>query len=104
MPLIVLALGLLGASPEETAADHNEARAGVHVAMAESPLVVTSDSMQYCHDLDSRVMKALATYKPASASTPDVRELEAQGVALCQAGHLLPGIARLRNALSIVKH
>lgn len=77
-----LLLGLLLAMPAE----------------AEPPLRVTTDSPEYCLMLARR----LAT--EPKAEDPAIRDLVADGLRLCEDGHIRTGIAKLRRALRLVFH
>jgi hypothetical protein len=67
-------------------------------ARAEHPLRVTTDSPEYCLMLVRRLAA-----QPASAQ-PTIRHLVADGLRLCEDGHIRTGIAKLRRALRLVHH
>jgi hypothetical protein len=58
----------------------------------EKPMLITSDTMEYCGLLQSRLAKA-------GPATPEVRRLTAEGQAMCDHGEVRGGIVRLRRAL-----
>jgi len=66
-------------------------------AAAESPARVTTDSVEYCFQLFSRL----------SVQPPDVlasvRGLAEEGMRLCETGRTRSGISKLRRALRIVQ-
>lgn len=95
---------LLGAAPKPAQDNRNEPLPGSATESGEKPMAVTSDSPQYCRDLDARVVKALTNVPPNHATDlTRARELEQQGETLCNAGHVLPGITELRSALFLIR-
>ena len=62
-----------------------------------APMRVTTDTAEYCHQLDDRLAHALSTTsKPPS---PEVEELASDGRRMCSQGEIRAGILRLRQAL-----
>lgn len=62
----------------------------------DAPLSVTTDTEEYCALLARR----LAGYDDAPAQA---RLLSSQGWHLCETGRVLPGIARLRRAMTMLR-
>jgi hypothetical protein len=58
----------------------------------EKPMVITSDTVQYCNELQLRLART-------SQAGPEVQALVADGRKLCDHGEVRGGIARLRRAL-----
>ncbi|MCH4136676.1 hypothetical protein [Acetobacter fabarum] len=59
-----------------------------------TPVVVTSDSLSFCLELAHLIDSYSATKSSASVSS-----LKAEGINLCENGHVRPGLVRLRRAL-----
>ncbi|NKC31406.1 hypothetical protein [Falsiroseomonas selenitidurans] len=66
------------------------------LAQPSPPLRVTTDGPAYCRELAARLA--------ALPATPIQRQLAAEGLALCDAGHVRTGIAKLRRALRAAQH
>jgi hypothetical protein len=71
------------------------------VADDAAPVVVTTDTPEYCHRLIDRV-SALIGSGPQPPSVT-VRSLSTEGRQLCDEGHTRPGILRLRRALMLLE-
>lgn len=84
-----------------SAGETDKVRAGTQ---AEKDLVVTSDSRDYCSNLDATLSNLLSQPHNVPASVmEDARSLQMQGVALCDHAHIRAGIERLRRALVLLK-
>lgn len=71
-----------------------------HIEENTAPLVVTSDSPQYCRTLQQRVAHEMENFEVRNASViTAARHFEEDGTSLCEGGHVRPGIAQLRRAL-----
>jgi len=87
----------LGAPPT-SAPDSATPPSGTAQDAEHDPVIVTTDSQDYCHTLERTIeTRAPATFR-------NVRELEQEGAHLCDSGHVRPGIDRLRRALQLLKH
>ncbi|AOX20621.1 hypothetical protein [Kozakia baliensis] len=77
------------------------------IGMAENfsenkPVIVTSDSSDYCRNLRDKVDDAIkAAPEHTHAQIDQTQTLKKDGTALCDAGHIRPGIAQLRRALKL---
>jgi hypothetical protein len=63
----------------------------------EKPIQVTSDTEEYCSQLQSRIVRGNLTVE-------DVQRLLAEGRAMCDHGEIRGGIVRLRRALGLQKN
>jgi hypothetical protein len=66
--------------------------AAIPACAQERPVLITSDTMEYCDQLQVRLAKA-------GASSTEVKRLAAEGRAMCDHGEIRGGIVRLRRAL-----
>ncbi len=69
-------------------------------ARANDPTPLTTESADYCLQLQSLVGEALQ--KINAPPPPEVRSLSDEGGRLCRQGHLRGGIIRLRHALMML--
>ena len=65
------------------------------------PVVVTSDTPEYCHRLVDRISELIGTVPQPPPVT--VSSLSNEGQRLCDEGHTRPGILRLRRALMLLE-
>jgi hypothetical protein len=66
------------------------------------PMQVTTDTVEYCNQLagEARRMQEGLAPRMAPGASPEVPMLTAEGRRLCAEGHVRPGIARLRRAIT----
>lgn len=68
------------------------------------PVVVTSDTLDYCRTLSRKVHHALPqAVTPSSPLVNQAIYLEHEGEALCAQGHLRLGITQERRALAVLQ-
>ncbi|WP_240775334.1 hypothetical protein [Neokomagataea tanensis] len=76
-----------------------------NVHHADGVISVTTDSPEYCTQLETNVDSIIAEpHGVPVGDMEDARRLRAHGVKLCQNGHLRAGIERLRRALVLLEH
>jgi hypothetical protein len=62
-----------------------------------TPMAVTTDTPEFCHQLADLVDRALNPPQEAV-------ELSADGKTLCAEGHIRGGVRRLRQAITLIEH
>jgi hypothetical protein len=62
----------------------------------EKPMMITSDTVEYCDQLQLRVGKA-------GTGSAEIQRLVAEGRAMCDHGEIRGGIVRLRRALVLLR-
>jgi hypothetical protein len=76
-------------------------RAVAQTESQQTPMEVTTDTPEYCHQLADRVH----TLEVASGKPPrEVSVLSVEGQKMCDQGQTRGGIMRLRKAILIMKH
>ncbi|HTC07873.1 MAG TPA: hypothetical protein VK726_03770 [Acetobacteraceae bacterium] len=65
------------------------------------PVVVTTDTPEYCHRLIDRISELIESVSQPPPVT--VSSLSSEGQRLCDEGHTRPGILRLRRALMLLE-
>jgi hypothetical protein len=77
-------------------------RAMAENASQQTPMEVTTDTPEYCHQLADRVHTLV---KVASGKPPrEVADLSVEGQKMCNQGQTRGGIMRLRQAILIMNH
>ncbi|AHJ63992.1 putative secreted protein [Granulibacter bethesdensis] len=76
---------------------------GVTPGLADAPQLITSDTLDYCQQLQHKLARQEAHFV-LGAPPSDVMQLADQGRHLCDQGHVRGGILRLRKALLILRH
>jgi hypothetical protein len=69
----------------------------VHARAQQAPVVVLTDTVEYCDQLQHRLLDH-------PGWTTDVKRLFAEGRQMCDHGDIRLGINRLRQALRILNH
>jgi hypothetical protein len=66
-----------------------------------APMRITTDTPEYCRQLDDRLARMLSA--TSMSSTEDVQQLSTDGKRMCNQGEVRGGILRLRQALVLLQ-